>query len=328
MTEAWRLRTTNFPPLIVASHPVDTLPISVTGAQCALNCAHCGRHYLAGMRPLAEVGEVKQPSILISGGCDSQGRVPLVECLSTLRPLVQDRRSVWHLGLVTEDDLRALQPFLDTVAFDFVGDDYTIREVYGLSASADDYERTFAALNRIASVAPHITIGLLGGTIGHEWAALERLSRYGFRRLVLLVLTPTPGTVYEKAAPPPLAEVARVIAEARLRFPSVSLQLGCMRPAGGYRQVLDVIAVRAGVNVIVNPASTARGAAENLGLRWQVSHECCVFAPTTEPVQGACRLPYNTPAAAGLPQGRTRRSACSAIRPAPHTEPSQEGTYV
>ncbi|MGB4213928.1 MAG: hypothetical protein WBK64_03680, partial [Dethiobacteria bacterium] len=31
-----------------------TLPVSVTGRSCALNCAHCGGHYLQGMASLEE----------------------------------------------------------------------------------------------------------------------------------------------------------------------------------------------------------------------------------------------------------------------------------
>ena len=68
------------------------------------------------------------------------------------------------------------------------------------------------------------------------------------------------------------------MAEARLRFPGASLQLGCMRPQGAYRQALDVLAVRAGLNLIVNPTRTAYAEARERGLQWNTMHECCVFA--------------------------------------------------
>lgn len=278
LARAWEVRLAHHPAEITASVPVDTLPVSVTGRQCALNCAHCGGHYLEGMRALADVSETAATSLLISGGCDRRGRVPMTGHLDDLAPLAQGKRTNWHLGLVDEQDVATLQPLLDVVSFDFVGDEETLREVYGLNVSADDYERCYAMLAARARVVPHVTIGLHGGKLGHELPALQRLSAYAPETLVLLVLVPTPGTRYAAVEPPPLAEVARLLAEARLRFPHTSLQLGCMRPKGEYRQRLDELAVRAGVNVIVNPAREARALATALRLAWRTCRECCVFA--------------------------------------------------
>mgnify|MGYP005840862699 CR=1 FL=1 len=278
LDEAWAVRNRHWPTTITASFPVDTLPVSVTGHQCELSCAHCAGHYLRGMRPLAELSRVLATSILVSGGCDRSGKVPVGQYLEMLRPLLNGRRSNWHLGLVSDPDLAALQPLLDVVSFDFVGDDETIREVYGLDVSVDDYEKCFATLSRVTEVVPHITIGLHAGIICHEYAALERLTGYNFRSLVLLVLVPTPGTTYAAVEPPPVPDAVRVIATARQLFPTVALHLGCMRPRGQYGQTLDILAVRAGVNVIVNPGQSVWAAAAELGLTWQTNHECCVFA--------------------------------------------------
>ncbi len=272
------MRQAHSPDVITASVPVDTLPVSVTGRECRQGCAHCGGHYLAGMRPLAEARPGDRQSVLISGGCDGAGRVPVSQHLEALQSLTASRRSNWHLGLIGPEELDLVQPLLDVVSFDFVGDDRTLREVYGLDAGADEVERSFAVLSARARVVPHITIGLRGGAIGHEWAALERLTRHRFDTLVLLVLIPTPGTAYAEAQPPTPEDAARVIAAARARFPEVSLHLGCMRPRGDYRPMLDDLAVRAGVNLIVNPARSAVALAESLGLAWQQQRECCVFA--------------------------------------------------
>jgi len=68
-----------------------------------------------------------------------------------------------------------------------------------------------------------------------------------------------------------------VIVEARLRLPDVPLWLGCMRPHGHYRQKLDPLAVRAGVNKIVSPARQAVDMAEELGLTVMCGRECCAL---------------------------------------------------
>lgn len=277
LAQAWSVRTRHWPPTIVASRPVDTLPVSVTGEACALDCAHCGGHYLKGMKPLKGLRPGSAPSLLISGGCDRTGRVPVREMLPELLPAIEGRRTNWHLGAVDEADLTALTGLLDVVSFDFVGDDATLREVYGLDVTVDDLERRMERLAEVARVVPHVTIGLRGGALGHELPALERLQRHRFDSLVFLVLIPTPGTRYASAEPPAPEVVAEVLVEARLRFPDVSIQLGCMRPKGAYAEALDPLAVRAGVNVIVNPARSAVALAEGLGLTWETGYECCVF---------------------------------------------------
>jgi len=277
---AWEVRTRHWPPTIVASRPVDTLPVSVTGEACALDCAHCGGHYLKGMKPLKGLRPGNAPSLLISGGCDRQGRVPVREMLPELLPVIEGRRTNWHLGAVDEADLTALAGLLDVVSFDFVGDDATLREVYGLDATVEDLELRMERLAEIARVVPHVTIGLRGGALGHEMPALERLQRHRFDALVFLVLIPTPGTRYAEAQPPAPEAAAEILVEARLRFPEVSIQLGCMRPKGAYSEALDPLAVRAGVNVIVNPARSAVALAEELGLTWETGYECCVFPAT------------------------------------------------
>lgn len=276
---AWAVRTRHWPPVITASVPVDTLPISVTGAHCGRDCAHCGGHYLRGMRPLEGLRPGAAPSLLISGGCNACGRVPVREHRDELLPHIQGRRTNWHLGVVEGEDLEALDGLLDVVSFDFVGDDETLQEVYGPGTTVADLERCLETLMPRARVVPHVTVGLRGGRLGHEWPALERLGRFEFDSLVFLVLIPTAGTRYEAVQPPEPEAVAEILAEARLRFPDVSLQLGCMRPKGADREQLDPLAVRAGANVIVNPVRAAVTLAEELGLSWRTGHECCVFTP-------------------------------------------------
>jgi hypothetical protein len=103
------------------------------------------------------------------------------------------------------------------------------------------------------------------------------LEELGVDGLVFLVFVPTPGTRYAHRQPPAPTAVADLLAEARLRFPDVPLYLGCMRPKGRYRQQLDPLAVRAGLNVVVSPSRAAREVAASLGLRARQKRECCVL---------------------------------------------------
>ena len=172
--------------------------------------------------------------------------------------------------------MESIAPLVDVISFDLVGDDDTIREVYGTSRTVDDYAETYRLLRSYARTLPHITVGLRGGKLGHEMPALDMLQKIGVDGLVLLVFVPTPGTRYADRTPPAVEEVSDLFAEARLRFQDVPLYLGCMRPKGSYRDRLDPLAVRAGFNVVVSPSRPARQLAARMGFVELQSRECCV----------------------------------------------------
>jgi uncharacterized radical SAM superfamily protein len=50
-----------------------------------------------------------------------------------------------------------------------------------------------------------------------------------------------------------------------------------MRPKGKYRDRVDPLAVRAGINVVVSPSRPARQQAASLGLTSRKIRECCVL---------------------------------------------------
>jgi uncharacterized radical SAM superfamily protein len=274
---AWRVRQAHHPPSITFAYPLDTALVSLTGARCELGCAHCGGHYLQHMQPIEAAQVEGATSVLVSGGCDALGRVPVVEHLDEVRALKPGRRLNWHVGLIDEHAMQAIAPYVDVISFDVVGDQETIREVYGLEATPAGYAATYRVLRRYARVVPHITAGLRCGALGHERPAMDLLADIGLDALVFIVFMPTPGTRYAACSPPDVEAVAALLAEARLRFPEVPIQLGCMRPRLGYRARLDPLAVRAGVNAIVSPSREGRAAAGERGLEVVETRECCVF---------------------------------------------------
>jgi uncharacterized radical SAM superfamily protein len=277
LSRAWAVRRAHFPDEITWSYPLDTAVLSLTGRECALDCAHCGGHYLGGMRAIWEAEPDGSSSCLISGGCDPTGRVPVLAHQERVRAWREGRTMNWHVGFVSEAEMEGIAPWVDVVSFDFVGDDATIHEVYGLDRTVEDYVETYRLLRRTAPALPHVTIGLRGGTLGHELPAFERLQELGVDGLVLLVFIPTPGTRYADREPPAPEIVADLLVEARLRFPDAPLYLGCMRPRGRYRDQLDPLAVQAGINVIVSPSRPARLLAADLGLAIRQIRECCVL---------------------------------------------------
>ncbi len=274
---AWEVRKEHFPLQIRFDRPSGTTPVSVTGTACALRCAHCNGHYLEGMHALDDPAVARARSLLISGGCDRSGQVPVLAHLEAIRRVGAGKRLNWHVGLVDEETVRAIAPLVHTISFDMVGDGQTVREVYGLERTVEDYVATYRLLQRHVRVVPHLTVGLLGGELSGERQALALLQELGAEAIVFIVFIPTPGTAYAERQPPAVDVVADLLAEARAMFPETPLLLGCMRPKGEHRDRLDALAVQVGVNAIVNPARTAVVEAERLGLAVEWGDECCVL---------------------------------------------------
>lgn len=282
--QAWEVRQANFADEIFFDFPTLTESITLTGQSCALNCAHCGGHYLKGMKSVPEIKAQGAQnfsyafrSALISGGCTIEGKVPFTQQLDFLHKLKQDVRLNFHVGLLDADEILQLKALANVVSFDFVADLETIQEVYGLKKGPEDYSRVYQALREVVPVMPHLTLGLRGGQWGGEEKALDALEKLGLDGLIFNVFIPTPGTRYALKQPLPVEEVIRFLGEARMRFPDISLALGCMRPKGKYRQILDEAAVALGLNRLVMPTPGARRLAGELGLRVIRGEECCAL---------------------------------------------------
>jgi len=269
------------------TQPIGTLAVSMTGGECGLKCRHCGGHYLKDMSPAAEALQIvrlgregRYSSCLISGGCDSRGRVPVLGDTHLLGALkAAGLRLNFHTGLVTEAEAAEIGKWADCVSFDLVGDDETVSEVFGLHRVADDYVRSYEALRRHARVVPHVCVGLRGGAISGEYRVVDYLAGSGDPpdQVVFIVLIPTSGTVYENRTPPHPEEVAALVLRARDAMPAARITLGCMRPAGEYRSRLDVLCLKAGADRVVNPSRDAREYASRNGCRVTTTKECCVF---------------------------------------------------
>lgn len=277
--EGWQLRSQHFGPEIYFSYPVKTQAVSVTGSRCELNCAHCRGHYLKGMKPLQNMddGAARASSLLISGGCTKEGRVPVADYIGQLQKLKHNRKYNIHVGLIDDADIEKIAAVADTVSFDFIGAKSTIQEILGLDRTVEAYAACYQKLKTSCRVVPHICIGLHGGEIKGEYQAIKLLQELGAVAVTFIVFTPTKGTPLAHCSPPSLQEVISVLTAARKAFPAILLQLGCMRPGGRYRQELDLWAVQAGINGIVNPVPAAVRLAEQLGLKSERREECCVL---------------------------------------------------
>lgn len=271
------------------SSPKDFPTISVTGKGCALKCKHCGGIVLETMYPANTPEKLFELCVklksegalgcLISGGCLPDGSVPLENFVDAIGKIKRqlDMTVFVHTGIINFDTAKKLKDAkVDASLIDIIGSDETIREIYNLNVTVEDYENSLKALHdaRIVFV-PHVIVGLHYGELKGELHALKMISNYKPSALVIIAFMPIHGTKMEKVNPPESTDIAKVTLTARLMFPETPLVLGCMRPKGAHRAKTDVLAIKAGVDAIAFPAEEAIRFAEKLRYEPVFSSLCC-----------------------------------------------------
>jgi uncharacterized radical SAM superfamily protein len=275
------------------STPADArfVPISVTGSSCRLMCDHCGAGILESMIPALDPEALLRTGarlaargvrgLLLTGGSDERGVVPLRPFAEAMRRLREEHglTVIVHTGLVDDEDVGALMfAGVDAAMMDVIGDDATVRDVYHLDAGVSDFAASLARLvDSGIPTAPHVVVGIDRGRIVGERAALRLVARHAVASLVLVVLSPIPGTPMEHARPPGAAEVADLFDEARALFPTTPVLLGCARPEGEVKAGIDRAALEGGLNGIAFPAEGTVALAESMGLKPVFSDDCCAL---------------------------------------------------
>jgi len=279
-----RYRTSEY----AGQDPGRFVSVSVTGTSCALQCDHCQSRVLEGMIPTngkglfelaGELAARGARGLLLSGGCDKRGRVPLLRHVPDLKRIRSELGMTIrvHPGLPDEETAAALgEVDVDGAMLDVIGAEETIREVYHLEVGVEEYE---AALGRLARhgvpLVPHIILGLHYGKLLGEWRALEMIARHPPKLLVLVILMPLYGTPMAAAAPPAVEEIGGFFDDARAALPHTPIMLGCARPIGPAKAGIDRRALDAGLDGIAYPAEGIVAYAQARGLKPRFHDACC-----------------------------------------------------
>ncbi len=261
--------------------------VSITGAKCALKCDHCQAKTLEPMiyTELPEVLEEKcryfhqngSHGVLISGGCDDQGRLPWKPFISSIKK-IKETTGLYisiHCGLVDEETAIMLkQAGVDQALIDVIGDDETYRAIYHVDFGVSRIYSSLEALNKAGlAVVPHVVCGLYYGKIKGEKKALKMITEFDIDQLVIVSLMAVKGTPVEGVKTPSAREVAEIIVEARELMPDTRISLGCARERGN--EDLELLAIDAGVNRMALPSESAIEKAKGYGLEIRYQRTCC-----------------------------------------------------
>ena len=253
-------------------NPIKTLPISVTGKSCELHCKHCNARYLSHMLPIEKLSQSnidKYTSFLISGGSNKNGIIPFtLKHLEILQNYKQKKN--FHTGLIEDEYMaKEISKIANAISLDIVFNDEIINHVYNLNKTKNDYRKTLETFLKYSNnVFPHITIGLKGGRLSHEFESINMISKYpNIKAVVFLVLIPTKNTFFANTKFTSLNDIKKVLEYAKEKL-KTKIVLGCMKPHGEYGKKIDILAKKY-VDGVVKP-SKELGKVNN--------EECCVLS--------------------------------------------------
>jgi len=264
----------------------ETKSISTTNTYCYLNCKHCNKYYLNGMNSIEDIEKLANQgynSFLISGGMNSKIEVPIMQYYDKLLNLKRkfDLKYNIHTGIIDNNDeyLSKLYSLHDSISFDIVGSESVYKNVYGNKYYKEMLSSFYTLLNNNFNIKPHLTIGLNGGEISHEYEALKIFKNAidKLDELIFIVFIPTKNTFFENRKSPELNSVEKIMKTYRNEFPKIKLTLGCMQPKGSYKKNLQELSLRY-MDKIVQPISNTIKTAENNNYIIKYSYQCCALS--------------------------------------------------
>jgi uncharacterized radical SAM superfamily protein len=307
LKRAFDIRKKNFPPDVFffaptlkryeskefsnSTNPI-FVPISLTGSYCALNCKHCGGKLLETMYHaysneelyslVQKLSKKGLEGLLITGGSCVDGTVPMKPFFPPLRRIKEEMgiKLAAHTGLVNRETAVQMRNIFDVAMMDIIGRKETIKEIYNLNNSPEDFYSSIEyLLEQGISVVPHVVLGLHYGKILGEFEAIKRLSSYKLSSLVLVIIEELKGTVFEKMKikPPSLDSIREIFIFTRESFPKTPILIGCARPCGEMEKKIDLLAIRSGFNGIAYPSEDAMTYSKKIGLNLRFSEFCCSF---------------------------------------------------
>ena len=303
-SEAFRLRKAHFGNELAFSIPGtvhyhdDTLSlqkdrfaaISVTGNHCDLRCAHCKGKLLESMIPAADPETFSEAvdqlrlkgaqGILVSGGANLNGEVPLERFIPSLKSLKKKNpqfKVIVHTGLIRREIAERLKDAaVDQILIDVIGDENTIQKVYHLDKRVEDYAETLWMLKEMGHrLAPHIIVGHHFGEIRGEWRALEMVTRVAVETIVLVILKNLQPDGENRFRVPNPEEISKIAAIARILNPGTPIRMGCIRPAHPWKAAMEKGAIDSGINTIAYPLQGTIDYAKEIGLDTKFVEMCC-----------------------------------------------------
>lgn len=300
------------------------LNISLTGKKCELMCSHCKARLLSdmvdinstdflntsdfalnddsktkenrameiilryqnnGFIPAAGGIRSSVNGILISGGFDRHGRLPLDERIFTEIKEIKNKYSremkvFMHLGFTDRKTAESLYECgIDGVLVNIFSDKHSIEEIYNLKGCSPDmlYENSRLLKRAGLRVSPHLIIGLGDSSLSGEYKSVKEIAESGADSCVFVIaknLSKPNGSAIQEIKP---LDVVKLFEYAKSIMPSIPVILGCARPPGQEFEKMEIELLKLGINVIAFPSEKTLDYSKNHNYTFHFEEQCCAF---------------------------------------------------
>jgi hypothetical protein len=288
-----KVKFENFSNILKIYVPGKMFPaISVTGNECELHCEHCNGKYLNGMISIRDNKKLEDyllnhrknggVGILLSGGCLSDGSVPILNYLDTIKKIKKKTNLIinTHTGLLNEETAKKLaEAKVDIISFDVNLDLEIIENIYHLNKKLEDYKKAIALLKTYnLNIVPHVCIGLYYGNLHRELDSIKFIKESGLNPSLIVFIALIPPNKNEFKTPTPL-DISKIIGITRIIFPKTEISLGCMRPRKKFREQIELKSFKAGINRIEMPATKTLKKIKKIDprIKFQYFSACCAL---------------------------------------------------
>lgn len=243
--------------LVKGYRPLPLFPsVSITGDKCGLKCKFCEGRVLGDMLQVSSPHDLYELvkylknkygilGLLISGGFDVNGFLPIKPFISIIREVKRDFDLIIsvHCGFANIDYARMLREAgIDVVDLNIYGP-LTMRDVIGVNVYWDEIVDNLNCIYTHGPeyIAPHILAGAYFGKLMEENSIIDLLKDYNPYVLIFLSMIPVKGTCFENT---PLVDINgfyELFRFARRLLPKTELTLGCMRVRGEYSISIEKI---------------------------------------------------------------------------------------
>jgi uncharacterized radical SAM superfamily protein len=232
-----------------------------------------------------ELSQGEGTGFLASGGFTPRGTLLNLDAMIPVLTRIKQTTSLvvaLHTGFVHRQLAQKIQKTgIDVICPHVMGDEDTIREIMGLSATPQDFAQTLQTLQETKlALSPHICAGVYWGKLRGEKEALNLIKESCQpETVVITTLCPTRKTPMKTSSILSPIHLAQIIKRAHALFPQVDISLGCMRPR---QRSLEIHALHAGITRIANPSKSFLLYAKKKGYEIKTYAACCGIPSTCE----------------------------------------------
>ncbi len=264
---------------------------SITGGNCELDCKHCKKKLLDGMdifenskngldKIINGHKNNNLKGILISGGFDHDGKLPIWEYLGIIKELKKScpRLTILaHVGFTDyKEAVKIKDSGIDYVLVNMISGSNAIKNIYNLKNKTEkDYLETIKILEETGNITiPHIIAGIDALNIDSDYRAVKKLAELNIKKLVFVVLKKLSRNSdtkefdgYEK--------LTDLIIYAKESMPDTKISLGCASPSSKKRGRFEISLIENNIDCISFPSQETISFCNEKKIPYRFEEMCC-----------------------------------------------------